>query len=161
MAHTAETYREAAIEHANLARELHADGEYGAAHYWAGLAVECLCRAFIVRQDALFDSRHDLRALSRRAGLHDLVPADQQAELGAALTVVALRWRNDHRYRPARMVARWLHAQRLDSGVKGDPLKYSSAEIVEAALQVVTIGGARWTRRSSGPTSGTSSRAPK
>src|ERR1035438_940747 len=103
MAHTAETYREAAGEMASLARDLHSREQYAVAHYLAGLAVECVLRAYRVRRDPQFDSRHDIIELVKEAKFYDFVPDESQAKVTEAVHTVARRWSNDHRYRPARM----------------------------------------------------------
>lgn len=148
VAHTAETYREAALEAVGLARELHAQLEaYGAAHYWAGVAVECMLRAYRLLVDPQFDSRHDLRSLVASARFYEVVPPLLEPEVTAAIQVVATRWSNDHRYRPARLIERWLRDAGLDREVGGDKLKESSRRIVAAAKRVVQIGEQEWRRR--------------
>ena len=146
--HTAETYREAALEHMKLAQTLHSDlGEYGPAHYWAGVAVECMLRAWRMLVDPQFESRHDLHGLVKEAGLLDLVPAKRKGEVAGALGEVARRWSNDHRYRPSRLVGRWLRDKRLDEQVSGDRLKFSSHRIVASAQTVVQIAEQQWQKR--------------
>jgi HEPN domain-containing protein len=145
VAHTADTYREAAKEHVVLAQRLHEElGEYGAAHYWAGLAVECMLRAYRVAQEPQFSSRHDLSQLVRDARFYILMPTDLQEELAAAVGEVAMRWRNDHRFLPSRILERWLYDQGLDPRVRGDRLKFNSRRVVNAALTVVQTGDRRW-----------------
>lgn len=84
--HSAETYREAAKEHVQLARRLHDDWqEYAAAHFWAGLAVECMLRAYRLRHAQEFDSRHDVRNLVREARFYAALPQELQQEASAAI----------------------------------------------------------------------------
>ncbi|MBI5832954.1 MAG: hypothetical protein HZB16_11715 [Armatimonadetes bacterium] len=143
--HTAESYREAALAHLKLALSLHHDlAAYGAAHYWAGLAVECMLRAWRRLAHAEFDSRHDLVALARAARFHQVVGPDLAPLVSTALGEVAVRWSNDHRYRPARLIERWLRDQGLDRHVAGDKLKYSSTCIIDAAQTIVQMGARRW-----------------
>lgn len=144
MPHGPESYREAALEHVGVARELHDRGHFAAAHYWAGLAVECMLRAYRVREDPQFDSRHDLKQLIRDAKFYDFVPHRRQEETAAAVSELVQRWRNDHRFRSAKALRQWLRDRCPDQGVKGDALKYSSSQIVEAAVLVVSIGERRW-----------------
>lgn len=146
--HTAETYREAAREHVALALELNDTGRYGAAHYWAGLAVECMLRAYSLRQTPVFDSRHDLSRLIHQARFYLLVPPNRAEETTAKVAVVVQQWSNDHRYRPERMVAKWLRERGFDRRIRGDRLKYSSGLIVEAAAYLVELGEMTWTRES-------------
>ena len=96
--HTAETYREAALEHASLAWRLHHEScQYAPAHYWAGLAVECMLRAYRLGHQPGFDSRHDLAELARDSRFYDYVPSRQAREVAAAMLEVVVRWRNDLR----------------------------------------------------------------
>ncbi|MBI2302821.1 MAG: hypothetical protein HYU66_28275 [Armatimonadetes bacterium] len=106
-----------------------------------------------MRDDPVFASRHDLDRLVDEAAFYDFVPERMIDELTAAVQEVVVRWRNDHRYRPARMVQRWLRDQGLDRRVRGDQLKYSSGQIVDAALTVVQTGERRWNSRSSSASS--------
>jgi len=146
--HTAESYREAALEHLKLALTLHSElGEYGPAHYWAGLGVECMLRAWRLLEDPRFDSRHDLKDLVKEAGLLDLVPPKKKDLVAGALGEVVRRWSNSHRYRPSRLIARWLRDKRIDDRVSGDRLKYSSRQIVEAAQTVVQVAEQQWQKR--------------
>ena len=145
VAHTAETYREAAWERIRIARDLHdMQHDYGAAHYWAGLAVECMLRAYRARSDTRFDSRHDLARWFMVSGLRDALPAALVPAVAAAVQEVATRWSNDHRYRPGRLIERWLRDAGVDCQVSGDRLKYSSSRILDAAEYVVQMGERRW-----------------
>ncbi|MBM3957739.1 MAG: HEPN domain-containing protein [Gemmatimonadetes bacterium] len=144
MAIVAGVYRRAAEERAAEAVGLHGEGRYALAHYVAGLAVECMLRAYRVRVDPQFDSRHDLRELCRAARFYQFLPTEDAPRVSAALAVVADRWRNDHRYRDERELRHWLKDLGRDRHVRGDILKHSSREIVNAAVVVVTAGGVRW-----------------
>lgn len=72
----ADSYKAAAHEHVNAARELYNRQRYALAHYVAGLAVECMLRAYRCRIDSVFDSRHDLHDLARKSGFLDIVPGE-------------------------------------------------------------------------------------
>ena len=149
MAIVADTYRRAALERAHEAYELHEREAYGLAHYVAGLAVECMLRAYRVRDDPQFDARHDLKQLCKAASFYQFIPEDDetQVKMSAAVNEVARRWRNNHRYRDDLELRHWLKDAGLDQGVKGDLLKASSRQIVNAALEVVAVGGRRWNSR--------------
>jgi HEPN domain-containing protein len=54
-------YLEASANRIEIARRLHNIGHYSAAVYFAGVSVECLLRAYIVRENPEFDQRHDLK----------------------------------------------------------------------------------------------------
>ena len=95
----AEIYRDAAQEHIVLAKELHDSGRYVMAHYLAGLAAECMLRAYHYRLNPVFSGRHDLQLLYREAQFDAIVPPDEKEKVNAALTEIARRWSNSHRYR--------------------------------------------------------------
>lgn len=95
---TADDHYWAALDRIRAAELLHSDAKYGSAIYLAGVAVECILRAYRVRFDPEFDSRHDLPALLTASGLQNYVPEKRRAEVAAALGDVWARWRNDYRY---------------------------------------------------------------
>ena len=68
---TADDYRWASLERIRAAEQLHGDAMYSSAIYFAGVAVECILRAYRVRIDPAFDSRHDLADLLKASGLRD------------------------------------------------------------------------------------------
>lgn len=96
----ADDYRGAAEKRVVTARPLHEAGRYAAAHYVAGLAVECLFRAYRRRIDPEFDARHDLDQLFVVSGFTAQV-ATQSPRSGRAiketLAEVVVRWRNSRR----------------------------------------------------------------
>jgi hypothetical protein len=87
-------YRNAAIEHVTVARELYANGRWVLANYVAGLAVECMLRAYRHMMDPSFDSRHDMERLSKLANFMDIVPAHDVGALIAAMGCVISYWSN-------------------------------------------------------------------
>ena len=145
---TAEGYRTAAEEHVTAARELHEAGQYVLSHYVAGLAVECLFRAYRFRFDPEFDARHDLHALYRASRFDALIPEGVKTEVSAALSEVILRWNNDYRFRSAASLRTHLRKAGLSRSIKGDFVKESSRRITEAAFRIVNLGVSLWNRSS-------------
>lgn len=138
----AETYRDAATEHIGLARELHNAGRYVMAHYLAGLAVECMLRAYLYRLSPIFTGRHDLQTLYDDAQLDNAVPLEDKQIVGAALTEVTRRWSNSHRFRSEKALRQFL--QRAGLGHSGKFVRESSRKIVNAATVIVEIGDLKW-----------------
>ncbi len=69
---TPEHYYRAALERMSQAQNLYRQGagNYALAMYAAGLAVECMLRAFILRRGpAEFQARHDVLLLARESGM--------------------------------------------------------------------------------------------
>jgi len=149
---TADVYRTAAEEHVNAARQLYTMERYVLAHYVAGLAVECLFRAYKSRRNpaAPFDEHHGLHELAEAGRFYDLVP-EKLAEIRAALGDVVTRWLNNHRYRSEGALRAFLKEKKLDRGLpRGtDVLKENSRRIVNAALQLVRLGVSQWGSQSS------------
>jgi len=138
----ADIYREAAQEHKTLAIELHAGGRYVMAHYVAGLAVECILRAYQYRLNPIFSGRHDLQTLYRDAQFASVVPPDDEEKVTSALTEVVRRWSNSHRYRSERALRLFL--RRANLGHTGKFVRESSRRIVDAAIVIVDQGVLKW-----------------
>ena len=149
MRFSADDYREAAEERAEDARTLYEAGRYALAHYTAGLAVECLLRAYRRRSDPDFDSRHDLQQLYVASGFMHVVSSVGDRQRAAALTwldVLLPRWRNNHRYLSERSFRHFLKQEGLDRGVRGNYVKENSRLVVDAASRLVQLGVGRWLR---------------
>jgi HEPN domain-containing protein len=146
MSFNASDYLSAAQEHVDGARKLYDMRCYVLAHYVAGLAVECLLRAYRYRLSKTFDERHDLTEIFNNSGFRDIVPDNQRDRIGAALGDVVSRWQNDHRYRSEESLRRYLRKKKLNVKVKGDFVKENSRRIVNAAWDLVSIGATAWSR---------------
>jgi HEPN domain-containing protein len=144
MPFNAQDYFEAAKERVGEARQCYEQRQYVVAHYLAGLAVECLLRAYRVRRDPRFDARHDLNLLRKQASFCDFVAPRRVVEVSSSLSTILARWANDDRYRSETALRRKMKGAGLDRGVKGDFLKENSRVIVDAALAVVTEGVRQW-----------------
>ena len=138
----AEVYREAATEHLALARELHDTGRYVMSHYLAGLAAECILRAYQYRLSPVFSGRHDLQTLYRDAKFDDGMMPEQKTNTVAALTEVTRRWSNSHRYRSEDALRLFL--RRANIGRTGKFVRESSRRITNAAAVIGEIGVLRW-----------------
>ncbi len=144
---TADEYLFAALARIRAAEQLHALAMYASAIYLAGVAVECILRAYRVRADPEFDARHDLPELLKASGLRDYAPKKRRGEVAAALGEVWSRWRNDYRYASDDRVLRDLREKGLTLGIKGDPqsqLKENSRRVFERAHKLVGLGVSRW-----------------
>jgi hypothetical protein len=109
------------------------------------VAVECLLRAYRVRLNPQFDSRHDLNELVKAAHFYDFVPQQYTEAAAADLQEVCARWRNDYRYCSSRAVGEELSRRNLDASVApAQQLAHSSGVIVSAAINLVELGVRRW-----------------
>ncbi len=137
-------YLEASAGRIETARRLHGIERYSAAIYFAGVSIECLLRAFIVRNNPQFDQRHDLRELCKKAQLQELIhPADRR-KADAWLGDVWTRWKNNYRFASDDRIRSEFKKLGHDRGIKGNFLKENSRVIVEAAYQLRTLGEKRW-----------------
>jgi HEPN domain-containing protein len=107
----AEEYYRGALERMTQARTTYRDESgYALAMYCAGLAVECLLRAFRWSENAAFEGRHDLSALLkasrmlrvdedhlRRRGVSEDDISKSGRRLNGALNDVFSLWHNDLR----------------------------------------------------------------
>lgn len=71
---------------------------YTEAIYLAGVAAECVLRAFATDQDSTFDGRHDLKQLSKAAALERFVGEKQRTTIASHLGDLWARWKNNYRY---------------------------------------------------------------
>src|SRR5579884_1577441 len=92
------TYRDAAVEHIPVAEELYDRRRFVLASYVAGLAVECILRAYRLMIDPEFDSRHDLEKLYALARFIDIAPPEKVEQVTAALETVTELWSNEFRF---------------------------------------------------------------
>ena len=73
----AEQYRKAAEERIGQLSRLYEIGFYGLAIYVAGVAAECIFRAYSAKRSSELDARHDLNDLAGAARFRDIVPPPQ------------------------------------------------------------------------------------
>jgi len=149
-----EAYLRCAEERVLDAQCLHEAGRYGAAHYVAGVAVECVLRAYWGRRKpGRFYAGHALRRLCNEARFLDYLPNtdETQVTVRAALGVVESRWLNSHRFRDEVGLRRWLQESGLDPRVsKAKALRVSSEQIVETAVEIIVYGRQSWRRQPHG-----------
>src|SRR4030081_1166965 len=79
---TADHYFWAGVERMSQAQHLYreGDGYYALAMYIAGLAVECLLRAYLVKRQRQFESRHDLLLWFKESGILRVHPEELKAK---------------------------------------------------------------------------------
>jgi hypothetical protein len=137
-------YRNAALERMGDADQLKRLERYPFAMYGAGVAVECMLRAF----------RHPDR---EHAAHHDvvghLVACDRErmgerawGRLRGPVQSVHLLWLNTFRYADESRLRKHLNDLKYYGRLKrgSDTLKVACIELMNAALAIVTIGDERW-----------------
>ena len=138
----------------------HIGDSYALAMYCAGVAVECLLRAFRWHKDPSFEGRHDLEDLlkssdllrihddhMRRKGVSEEQVIDYAIRLRAAMNEVIVLWHNSLRYASEASLRAFL--KRIDRlhGIRGDALKKNALDLLNAAQTVLDRGVAVWTSK--------------
>lgn len=146
MSFNAEVYFAAAQERVDEAKELYRSRRYVLSHYVAGVAVECMLRAYRFRRNPEFDARHDLYKLFHSSDIRQVLKLEEFYAANSAVASVSFRWANDFRYRSTEDLTRFLKRIGADRGIKGSVLKENARRSVEAAAEVVRIGAKAWKR---------------
>ncbi len=141
---TPAVYRIAAEERVRSLQSLYEQELYALTLYVAGVAVESMFRAYRTSRDPEFDARHDLFELQRAAGFFILFPVSKALPLMTALSDVAVRWSNNHRFRSDAAMRAFLRRARLNRGIVGDYLKENARRIIAPATELVMVGVKRW-----------------
>jgi hypothetical protein len=158
MRFNAEQYYEAAIERMRQARFLyHQEESYALAIYIAGLAVECMLRAYKERRNPIFDERHDLSLLFDGSGMTGLnepklleagwsrsVAAGFKKSLQSDIEVIHRLWNNKYRYASERRLRTELREKGFHHKIKGDFLKANAFRMIEASRTFIERGVLAW-----------------
>ena len=142
---TPQRYFQAAQTHLEMTRDLLKGQQHFAAHYFAGVAIECMLRAHGAPAGVTFDSSHSLEYWAEKSGF--LAPEDRASgPINRGLIVEAnLRWRANQRYMTPKMLDTHLHSLRLDA-IRGDRVKYSANRMLEIAAFIIKSGEKAWKR---------------
>ena len=144
MKSTAEGYYKAALEHLDHARWLHEQNQFYLSHFFSGLAVECMLRAYLRRISDEFDPRHDLYLLAKKSKFFDVIPYDLQIEYGGYISLLNLRWHSNHRYFSERDILTYWSNQRAEFNTKGNRVENISRVALNMALDIVNLGARKW-----------------
>jgi hypothetical protein len=141
---TSADYRNAALERIGDARALRRVERYPFAAYAAGLAAECMLRAF-QRQGREHAAHHDVVAhfaACDRARLGERV----RKKLRGPVQTVHVLWLNNLRYSHEVRLRTHLNDVRYYARVKrgSDTLKVACIELMNAASAIVNVGDERW-----------------
>jgi hypothetical protein len=151
-------YFRAATERMNQARILYKrDDCYALAMYTAGVAVECMFRAFKLVRTSEFDERHNLLSLfahSHMLQLNEDVLASRGTpeqilksaqDIRAYVNDVHNLWANDYRYASEGRLKSELTSEKRYHGIKGDVLKACAYQLLNAAEKLIERGAQIWT----------------
>lgn len=137
-------YYQAARERIDEAEILYQHQCFGLSIYVAGLAVECLFRAFRSLVDPHFEARHDLLELLSISGLEAIGTGKSRRDLAELTGIIFSRWKNDLRYASEKRLRRHFKRLKLDRGIRGDFLKENCRVTLQAAQTIVALGSQRW-----------------
>ena len=156
---TADHYFRASLERMNQAQFLYRQGTgyYALAMYVAGLAVECLLRAYMVKRQREFESRHDLLLLFKESGILTVDPDKLRAKgltdeeidehqkiMWSSVNDVFILWRNNYRFASEARLTAHLKKMKLYPGTKGDLLKAKTYDLLKAAQVFIDKGVFQW-----------------
>lgn len=157
----ADEYYRASLERMRQARAIYQSGSsFALAMYVGGLAVECLLRAYRWAANPSFEGRHDLADLLhasellkvdeahmklKRATDDELTKSARQVR-SAVQELVSL-WHNNLRFASEDSAKAHLRRIGRHRGVKGDPVKKSALDLLEAAQTIIDRGAALWTSK--------------
>lgn len=141
-----EHYLQAAMERIEQAGWLYEQkASYALVIYLAGLAVECLFRAFKARRDPTFDERHDLKLLFQASGIQDKLPESEWGAFHADAAEVWVSWINSLRFYSEHRARAYLKRHpALRKGIKGDILKECAGRLLQASRRLAAKGVALW-----------------
>ena len=140
---TSRSYFNASQEHLSMAAQMLLDGQYFAAHYFAGIAVESILRANSVTQAGTFSSNHSIEYWAEQSGILSRLTIEQEDRMRNVLDEINRRWRANQRYMTSKMLDTSLESLGLDR-IRGDRVKYSSKRLFDLATVIVTSGVEKW-----------------
>jgi len=158
MKFNAQQYFRAATERMKQARILYNQGDcYAIAMYTAGVALECMFRAFKLLRTSEFDERHDLlllfahshmlrsneEVMANRGTPEQILKSAQN--IRADVNDVHNLWANDYRYASESRLKSELTSRKLYHGIKGDVLKACAYQLLNVAEKLIERGAEIWT----------------
>ncbi len=137
-------YVDTAQERLSNANLLYEAAQYSFALYAAGVAVESLLRAYIVRLDPILEAAHNLPLLLDASKLRQIVTPTENQRIYESLGKLSRRWKNNLRYTSNNRLRRRLKKQKMDRGIRGDFLKENCRMAIDMAATILKIGVAKW-----------------
>jgi len=116
--------------------------------YCAGVAIECMLRAFITKNNVEFDSKHDLDKLLIDSGVLSLIETqEEKEELIVAIKKAKNLWNNNLRYFSDKRLKRLIGHELAQTKYK-DVTKYFNDKcqaLFDAAYLITETGKTKWT----------------
>ena len=158
MKFNAEQYFAASMERMKQAKLLYDNPKrdcYAISIYVAGVAIECMLRAFKLKHDPTFDERHNLKELltgSRMLQIdEDALATEKQGvkyrrTLSAIVNEICELWGNEYRYASEDRLRSEFNRKKLYKDSKGYILKSCACRMINAAGQFYERGVILWQR---------------
>jgi len=137
-------YVDSAQERLNNAKLLYEAAQYSFALYAAGVAVESLFRAYIIRMDPILEAAHNLSQLFDASKIDLIVTPAENEQISQFVGLLTKRWTNDLRYTSNNRLRRRMKKLRLDRGIRGDYLKENCRTAIDMAATILRIGVKKW-----------------
>lgn len=114
--------------------------------YCAGVAVECMLRAYIRIETKEFDSRHDLSQLFEKSKLALIISPEDKGKVTASITKIAQFWSNNLRYTSDTRMKRFIAHKIVRTKFKdiNKYLKKHNNDIFEATEIIIKMGETSW-----------------
>ena len=117
--------------------------------YCAGVAIECMLRAYITKYTLEFDSKHDLEKLYEKSQIASKLSNNEKEQLSTAIKRVNKFWNNNLRYtsekRIKRVIAHEIIRKHTNSKDISNYIKNVYSDIFNATELIITKGKEKWT----------------
>ena len=115
--------------------------QHFAAHYFVGVAIECMLRAHGAPAGGAFDSSHSLIYWRLKSELFLTGGEPNRSPIFEANS----RWRANQRYMTPKMLDAHPHGLGSDK-IRGDRIKFRANRMLEIAAVVIELGERAWKR---------------
>lgn len=146
-----DNYFEAARQRRNEARQLYEQANsggvsYGLCLYVAGVATECMLRAFRATIGEPIDDKHDFQRLLSERVAEVMISPKNMKEFAAAIADVRSKWKNTFRYRTDKYIERELRRIHGNTAlkIKGSVIKKMTIDVLASMNFIIEVGEVRW-----------------
>lgn len=115
--------------------------------YCAGVAIECMLRAYLLKETTEFDAKHNLEKLYEQSKIAKLLEANEKEIISAAVKNANKLWNNNLRYTSDKRMKRLIAHEIVRTNFKdiGKYLNKYYSDIFEATEILIKTGQAKWT----------------
>ena len=131
----------AAMVRAETAQILFQKKRYSAAIYMAGVAVECVLRAFIENDEKKFSDKHSISSMIRKPAIVPLLKENDQMSLW--LDTISNYWDNKYRYADDKKIMTFYYSAKMikkESFKRPETLRPFAEDCCFAANEIAAVG---------------------